>query len=105
VAPDGPDSPQIDVQREPDRFVVRRGDAEAELVYEVEGTKLVLVHTGVPEALGGTGIGGALVRAATEWAAGSGLTVVPRCPFARRWLRQHPDVAATVSVDWASARR
>jgi len=26
--------------------------------------------------------------------------VVPLCPFARRWLEQHPEAAATVNVDW-----
>jgi len=28
-----------------------------------------------------------------------GLTIVPTCPFARAWLRRHPDEAARVSID------
>jgi hypothetical protein len=26
--------------------------------------------------------------------------VVPWCPFADRWLRDHPDEAAGVVIDW-----
>jgi predicted GNAT family acetyltransferase len=82
------------------RFVVQQDGAIAELVYRAEPGRLILVHTGVPDALGGRGIGGSLVRAAVTRAAAEQRTVVPWCPFARRWLREHPDVAATVMIDW-----
>ena len=32
------------------------------------------------------------------------LTVVPWCPFARRWLQEHPDEAAAVTIDWDTPR-
>ena len=70
----------------------------AELVYRRYADRLVLVHTGVPEALEGRGVGGLLVRAAIERAVQQGLTVVPQCPFARRWLERHPEVAGRVTV-------
>ena len=87
------------------RFVIR-GDhgLEAELVYRVEGERLELIHTGVPEEWGGRGIGGRLVRAALRRARAEHLTVVPWCPFARRWLLDHPDEAADVPVDWDAPR-
>jgi len=72
----------------------------AELVYRLHGGRLVLVHTGVPAALEGKGVGGELVSAALDYAAADGLTVVPLCPFARRWLEQHPDEAGRVPVAW-----
>lgn len=72
----------------------------AELRYHRSGDRLALLHTGVPAHLEGRGIGGALVRAAVALAETEGLTVVPYCPFARRWLEEHPDVAATVTIDW-----
>jgi predicted GNAT family acetyltransferase len=72
----------------------------AELVYQRVGDRLVLVHTEVPEALGGRGLGGVLVRAALDAAAREGLTIVPECPFARRWLEGHPDEAARVTIEW-----
>jgi hypothetical protein len=71
----------------------------AELVYRREGDRLVLVHTGVPDELEGRGIGGELVRAAIDLAAELGLTVVPECPFASRWLRRHPEEARRVTIE------
>ena len=72
----------------------------AELVYTRHGDHLVLVHTEVPPELEGHGVGGALVEAAIDHAAEHGLVVEPRCPFARAWLRRHPDVAGRVTVAW-----
>ena len=95
-------SPLAVDHRDEARFTVELDGASAELVYRVEGERLVLVHTGVPGSLGGKGIGGLLVRAAMQRATDEGLTVVPWCPFARAWLRGHPDVAATVNIDWKS---
>jgi uncharacterized protein len=86
------------------RFVVREGGAEAELVYALADRKIVLVHTEVPEQWSGRGIGGRLVRAALARAETENLTVVPWCPFARRWLHEHPDEAAKVTVDWDTPR-
>ena len=92
-----------DVRRESHRFVVTDGESTAELTFRLVGKRLVLIHTGVPDAMSGKGIGGILVRAAVQWASESGFTVVPKCPFAVTWLRDHPDVAATVAVDWDAA--
>jgi predicted GNAT family acetyltransferase len=72
----------------------------AELVYHVHGDRLTLIHTEVPEALGGRGIGGILVQAALDRAQRDHLTIVPNCPFARGWLEKHPDAAAGVTIDW-----
>ncbi len=74
----------------------------AELTYLQQGDQLILLHTGVPESLGGRGIGANLVRAAVERAARDGLTIVPWCAFARKWLRDNPDVAGTVTIDWTT---
>jgi uncharacterized protein len=82
------------------RLVLELDGSTAELVYQRRRDQLVIVHTEVPEELGGHGIGGRLVRAAVELAAASCLTIEPWCPFARKWLRDHPDVAAAVRVDW-----
>jgi uncharacterized protein len=86
------------------RFVIRKGGAEAELVYLIEGDRMVLVHTDVPEQWGGRGIGGRLIRTALERAEANALTVVPWCPYARSWLQHHPHEAAAVTIDWESPR-
>lgn len=94
-----------DVQNEvgSNRFVAVVDGIEAELVYRQVGRRLILIHTGVPDALGGRGVGGALVTAAIDWAEEEHLVVVPKCPFANAWLRKHPDTADRVDIDWAAA--
>jgi predicted GNAT family acetyltransferase len=82
------------------RFVVEQDEGVAQLVYRERGEELVLVHTEVPEALGGRGLGGTLVQAAVDRAAREGLTLVPYCPYASSWLRKHPDEVGSVKVDW-----
>jgi predicted GNAT family acetyltransferase len=84
-----------------DRFELVVDGLRAELLYRVEDGHLILIHTEVPDALGGRGLGGQLVRAALARAERDGLTVVPWCPFARRWLKDHPDEAGAVAIDWA----
>lgn len=82
------------------RFELDLDGALAELIYRRRADRLVLVHTEVPAAMSGQGIGGRLVKAAVDRAATEGLTVVPLCPFARRWLERHPESAGQVNVDW-----
>ena len=96
------DSPVVTDNSDAGRFEVTLGGQLAELVYRRRADRLVLVHTGVPEALGGHGLGGMLVGAAVDRAAAEGLTVVPLCSFARSWLERHPDTAARVTIDWGS---
>jgi predicted GNAT family acetyltransferase len=97
------DAPVVDDSAE-NRFVISEDGTEAELFYARQGDRLILVHTGVPEAWSGHGIGGRLVRTALARAKAEGLTVVPWCPYARRWLQEHPDEAASVTIDWDTPR-
>ena len=83
------------------RFTYVEDGHEAQLVYRARDNRLILIHTEVPEALGGRGIGGRLVRAAVERAARTGETVAPWCPYARKWLSDHEDVASTITIDWS----
>ena len=83
------------------RFLHTEQGMDSQLVYRSEGGRLTLVHTEVPDELEGRGIGGRLVQAAVERARTSGETVVPRCPYARKWLQDHPDEVAGVSIDWS----
>jgi predicted GNAT family acetyltransferase len=72
----------------------------AYLSYRLRGNRFVLLHTEVPETLEGHGLGGRLVRAAIDRALREGRVVVPLCPFARTWLKRHPDAGAGATVDW-----
>jgi predicted GNAT family acetyltransferase len=80
------------------RFVLEQDGSTARLDYHRHGDRLVLIHTEVPDEMAGGGVGGALVQAALDDAAAKGLTVVPRCQFARDWIERHPDEAAKVAI-------
>jgi predicted GNAT family acetyltransferase len=82
------------------RFVYAEAGHLAQLVYRDEVGRFIVVHTEVPEALGGRGIAGRLVQAAVERAKDLGATLVPWCPYARQWLESHPDAASAVTIEW-----
>lgn len=102
-----PDTTVSAVEHEPaqHRFVAKAGGAEAELVYKRDDDRLYLLHTEVPAAFRGHGTGGKLVAAAVDVARRDDLTIVPWCPFARRWLREHPDLTDGVQIDWSTLPR
>ena len=86
------------------RFEVTVDGHTGELVYELDGSRLVLIHTGVPDELEGRGLAGQLVRAAVARARREQLTIVPWCPYARQWLQKHSDDVADLDIDWKTPR-
>jgi predicted GNAT family acetyltransferase len=70
----------------------------AHLDYTDRDGVLTLVHTIVPDQLGGQGLGGVLVQAALAKAIAGNRRLVPQCPYAKSWLDKHPDAAATVDL-------
>jgi uncharacterized protein len=54
---------------------------------------LTILHTEVPEALEGRGIGSALIRGVLDIARSQGLKVVTICPFAKSYIDRHPEYA------------
>jgi uncharacterized protein len=69
AAPTPPEPPPIENNVAEHRFETRVGDAIAQLQYRyLNDGAMVLVHTEVPAALAGHGIGTRLVRTALEFA-------------------------------------
>ena len=54
---------------------------------------LTIMHTEVPKALEGRGIGSALIRGVLDIARSQGLKVKPVCPFAKTYIERHPEYA------------
>jgi predicted GNAT family acetyltransferase len=50
-----------------------------------------MLHTEVPKALEGRGIGSALIRGVLDIARSEGLKVNPLCPFAKAYIEKHPE--------------
>jgi predicted GNAT family acetyltransferase len=78
------------------RFTTQADGHEAELVYRLREQSMVIEHTGVPEAIGGRGIAGDLVRTALEYARAQGLRVVPACSYSAEFMKRHPEYADLV---------
>ena len=74
-------------------FVIERdGKRLAEMTYTSAGSKIIIDHTDVSDALRGTGAGKRLVMAAVEWARAEKRTILPLCPFAKSVFDKTPEV-------------
>ena len=82
------------------RFEYRIGEHTAYIAYEVfpQGV-LQLTHTEVPAALGGQGIGSALVRDVLQYIEQEHLTIVPACPFIRNYIQHHTEWASLIAPE------
>ncbi|KGQ20458.1 Acetyltransferase-like protein [Lysobacter dokdonensis DS-58] len=77
------------------RFSVTVDDVEAELVYGRDSAgQVTILHTGVPQAIGGRGVAGELVRAALDWVRAQGLKVHTACSYSRAWVARHPEYSS-----------
>jgi len=65
--------------------------------YRRQGNVLIMLHTEVPPALNGRGIGSRLVAGILDIARAQQLTVEPVCPFVKAYLRKHPQYADLVA--------
>ena len=79
------------LNREEERFETEVDGDVAFLTYALEGGRLFLLHTDVPEPSEGQGIGSELVRSALEYARSQGLSVVPMCSFVRVYLQRNSE--------------
>lgn len=61
--------------------------------YKRTGSVLSIMHTEVPAALNGKGIGSRLVRGLLDIARTEGVKIRPLCPFVRSYIEKHPEYA------------
>jgi predicted GNAT family acetyltransferase len=78
------------------RFELPVGDAIAVAAYRLEGERVILVHTEVPQELSGHGIGSKLAEGVFESIRDSGRKVVTQCPCMAGWVSRHPEYAKLV---------
>ncbi len=78
--------------------IEREGKTLAQLSYTTAGSRLILDHTDVSDALRGTGSGKKLVIAAAEWARSSNVKLMPLCPFAKSVFDKTPEIRDVLSV-------
>lgn len=67
------------------------------LDYALDGTTMIIEHVVVPDPVSRRGIAAALTRAALEHARENGWRVVPRCPYAEYFVREHPEWSGLIA--------
>jgi predicted GNAT family acetyltransferase len=72
---------------------IEDGRRLAELTYTVAGTRVIIDHTSVDDALRGKGAGRVLLEAAVQWARADNVRLMPLCPFARSVFDKTPEYA------------
>ncbi len=74
------------------RYVLTVAGVEAEMTFSrLSATRIIVDHTGVPDAMRGTGAGLRLAAHAVEDARAGGWTILPLCPFMRAQAMRHED--------------
>lgn len=85
-------STEITDNAEQGRYEIRLdGDLAGFAEYERGEGAVVFTHTEVDSAFEGKGVGSALARGALDDVRSKGLSVVPLCPFIKKWIGRHPD--------------
>ncbi|MEH6726666.1 MAG: GNAT family N-acetyltransferase [Hyphomicrobiales bacterium] len=63
-----------------------------EMTFSKAGSNIWIVdHTGVDDAMKGTGAAAALVKRGVEMARERGVKIIPLCPYAKVQFQRHPD--------------
>jgi len=73
------------------RFEIRVDGLVAELTYSMRGDTITFLHTGVPSALEGQGVGRKLVMAGLDYARTNGLKIKSLCSFVSGYLQRYPE--------------
>lgn len=64
---------------------------KAKIEYDLQKDRIFLLHTEVPQALAGRGVGNAIVEKALQYIDANNLKLVPLCPFVAAFLKKHPE--------------
>jgi uncharacterized protein len=75
------------------------GEVVGTLIYELEGSRVVLTHTIVEPGAREHGVGSTLVREVLDDLRDQGKTVTVMCPFVTEFIADHPEYADLVDRD------
>ena len=74
-----------------ERFEITEENETAFIEYKIDSNVMFILHTDVPDALGGKGVGSALVEHAFNYARKEKLGLKVYCSFAAAYAKRHPD--------------
>jgi predicted GNAT family acetyltransferase len=81
----------IVVNEADNQFELETPEGLALIAYELDGNVMSILHTEVPEALEGQGVGSDLAKFALEYVKKEKLKVKVYCRFVQVFLRRHPE--------------
>jgi uncharacterized protein len=93
---------ELQVTDNPDRerFEIRAdGELAGYLQYHIKDGNIALIHTETDRRFRGHGVAGQLIQASLDSARERHLGVLPYCPFALKWVAEHPEYAGLVPPD------
>ena len=73
------------------RYELKVDGVTAFVAYSRAPGVITFIHTVVPEALAGRGIGGRLAKYVLDDARANGEKIIPQCPFIAAYLRKHQE--------------
>ena len=73
------------------RFEIQIEGLVCEIDYTRSGNTLNITHTGVPKALEGRGIAGAMTKQMLDYVRKNGLKIRPICPYTATYVSRHPE--------------
>jgi hypothetical protein len=73
------------------RFEIEVAGITAFAEYSRKGEVVTILHTEVPEALSGKGVGSKLARGALDLIRARGEKVIAKCPFTAAFIKKHPE--------------
>ncbi len=90
-----------------------KNETDKQFEMEIDGSKafiqfnefsdrIALIHTEVPEELGGKGVGAALVEKTLSFIKESGKKLMPYCPFVFAYIKRHPEWKTIVAENFPS---
>ena len=82
-----------------DRFEIHTEGKVAFLRYSQGAGRITLIHTEVPDELGGRGLAGRLAASALDYARARGLRVTVLCPFVASYVTKHPEYADLIDPE------
>lgn len=88
--------PMSSFQVLPARFEFHRDGNIAFIEYRLHNGVVDLIHTEVPDALRGGGVGSDLVRSALGWIRANNYKARVSCPFVAAYVQRHPEYADLV---------
>jgi predicted GNAT family acetyltransferase len=94
------ETPEVTLNEKAHRFEAKLEGETALTEFNLLRDTMVVLHTEVPPAFEGRGVGSRLAKATLGYAREHGLKVKPICPFVSAYIQKHPEWQDLVHEDF-----